>query len=444
MSYSETLAYLYSRLPMFSKLGDSAIKKDLTNTLKLCEFLGNPQEQFKSVHIAGTNGKGSTSNMLAAILQTSGYKTGLYTSPHLLDFRERIRINGDMIPENEVVEFVKQNKDFIEELKPSFFEVTVALAFLHFAERNVDIAVIETGLGGRLDSTNIIHPILSMITNISLDHTYILGDTLEAIAYEKAGIIKKDTPVVISEKAEATSSVFLDKANSTQSKIIFASDRWEIKTIGKVEENLLLQADRISIEDKLESPIIKSSASSLNIELDLPGTYQTKNIKGVLSSVDELRLQGFKIPEHDLLYALNHVKELTGLRARWQTLSHKPLIICDTGHNEAGWSEVLLNIKQTPYKNLHMVIGIMRDKNSDKLLSIFPNNATYYFCNADFERALPAKELHEEAKLRDLSGEYYDNVLSALDAAVENAQAEDLIFIGGSTFIVAEALKRFV
>lgn len=434
MSYSETLAYLYSRLPMFSKLGDSAIKKDLTNTLKLCEFLGNPQDQFKSIHIAGTNGKGSSSNMLAAILQTSGYKTGLYTSPHLLDFRERIRINGDMIPEDKVVEFVNRNKDFIEELKPSFFEVTVAMAFLHFAEQNVDIAVIETGLGGRLDSTNIIHPILSIITNISLDHTSILGNTLEAIAYEKAGIIKKNTPVVISEKAEATSPVFLDKAASTQSKIIFASDQWEIKTLNKAEDGLLLQASKLS----------NNPDSSLEIQLDLPGVYQTKNIKGVLSSIDELRLQGYTISEHDLLYALNHVKELTGLRARWQTLAHNPLIICDTGHNEAGWEEVLLNINQTQFKNLHMVVGIMRDKNSDKLLSIFPSEATYYFCNADFERALPAKELQEQAKIKNLSGKSYPNVLSALDAAIKNAQPEDLIFIGGSTFIVAEALKRFV
>ena len=444
MSYSETLAYLYSRLPMFSKIGNSAIKKDLTNTLKLCEFLGNPQDQFKSIHIAGTNGKGSTSNMLAAILQTSGYKTGLYTSPHLLDFRERIRINGEMIPEEKVVEFVKQNKAFIEDLKPSFFEVTVAMAFLHFAEQNVDIAVIETGLGGRLDSTNVICPILSIITNISLDHTYILGNTLEAIAYEKAGIIKKDTPVVISEKAEATRPVFLDKAASTQSKIIFASDQWKIETLNKAEESLLLRASRISSGETSATNTLDNPDSPLEIQLDLPGIYQTKNIKGVLSSIDELRLQGYIISDHDLLYALNRVKELTGLRARWQTLSHKPLIICDTGHNEAGWEEVLLNIKQTPFKNLHMVVGIMRDKNSDKLLSIFPSEATYYFCNADFERALPAKELQEQASIKNLSGKSYTDVLSALDAAIKNAQSEDLIFIGGSTFIVAEALKRFV
>ncbi len=442
MSYSETLAYLYSRLPMFSKIGNSAIKKDLTNTLKLCEFLGNPQDQFKSIHIAGTNGKGSSSNMLAAILQTSGYKTGLYTSPHLLDFRERIRINGDMIPEDKVVEFVKRNKDFIEDLKPSFFEVTVAMAFLHFAEENVDIAIIETGLGGRLDSTNVVHPILSLITNISLDHTSLLGNTLEAIAYEKAGIIKHNTPVVISEKAEATSSVFLDKAASTQSKITFASDQWKIETLNKAEESLFLQASKLSSENNAAAS--NTLDSPLKIELDLPGNYQTKNIKGVLSSVEELRLQGFIIPERDLLYALNHVKELTGLRARWQTLSHSPLIICDTGHNEAGWEEVLLNINQTPFKNLHMVVGIMRDKNSDKLLSIFPSEATYYFCNADFERALPAKELQEEAKIKNLQGKSYPDVLSALDAAIKNAQPEDLIFIGGSTFIVAEALKRFV
>ena len=442
MSYSETLDYLYSRLPMFSKVGDSAIKKDLTNTLKLCDFLGNPQNKFKSIHIAGTNGKGSTSNMLAAILQSSGYKTGLYTSPHLLDFRERIRVNGEMISQEGVVEFVTQNKEFIENLQPSFFEVTVALAFKYFAEQQVDIAIIETGLGGRLDSTNIINPILSIITNISLDHVSMLGNTFEKIAFEKAGIIKYKTPVVISEKSDSTNSVFIERARSTQSKIIFASEKWETETLNKDNNSLLIKAYKTQQDESLIE--LPSEKAPLELKLDLPGSYQLKNLKGVLSAVEELKNLGFIIENRNLIYALNHVKELTGLRARWQTLSTTPLIICDTGHNEAGWQEVLFNINQTSFNNLHMVIGVMKDKNSEKLLNLLPTNATYYFCNADFERALPAQELADQAMAKNLSGKAFPNVISAVKAAKDNAQKEDLIFIGGSNFIVAEALELFV
>jgi len=428
---------------MFSKVGDSAIKKDLTNTLKLCESLGNPQNNFKSIHIAGTNGKGSTSNMLSAILQSSGYKTGLYTSPHLLDFRERIRVNGEMIPQDKVVKFVDKNKEFIEDIQPSFFEVTVALAFQYFAEEGVDIAIIETGLGGRLDSTNVIHPILSIITNISFDHVHMLGNTFEAIAAEKAGIIKQNVPVIISEKSDATSTVFIEKASATQSRIIFASEEWDIKVINKDNDNLLLQVVHNTLsDDSLAEKLIENKP--LQLKLDLPGTYQIKNLKGVLSTVEELRKQNYTILENDLLYALSHVKELTGLRARWQTLATNPLIICDTGHNEAGWKEVLLNINHTSFKNLHMVIGIMRDKNSEKLLNILPSQATYYYCNADFERALPGEELASQADTKNLLGKAYPDVTSAVKAAMAAAQKEDLIFIGGSTFIVAEALEIFV
>lgn len=434
--YSETLDYLYSRLPMFSKVGDAAIKKDLTNTLKLCEFLGNPQDKFKSIHIAGTNGKGSTSNMLAAILQRSGYITGLYTSPHLLDFRERIRVNGEMISENDVVSFVNRHRELIEDIQPSFFEVTVAMAFQYFAAQEVDIAVIETGLGGRLDSTNIINPILSIITNIGFDHTHMLGNTIEAIAGEKAGIIKHKVPVVISEKADATSQTFLNKANACQSKLIFASDEWDIKILNRDNNSLSVEAKQITTN----KPIDKKS---FKLTLDLPGSYQTKNLIGVLAAITELEEQGYVIGESNLNYALSHVKELTGLRARWQTLATAPLIICDTGHNEDGWKEVLLNINQTTFKNLHMVIGIMRDKNSEKLLNLLPKNATYYFCNAQFERALPAEELTQQARLKGFSGKAYSSVAAAVLAAKENAQKEDLIFIGGSTFIVSEGLEFF-
>jgi len=443
MSYSETLSYLYSRLPMFTKVGDAAIKKDLTNTLKLCDFLGNPQNKFKSIHIAGTNGKGSTSNMLAAILQSAGYKTGLYTSPHLLDFRERIRVDGEMITKEKVVEFVNANKEFIEEIQPSFFEVTVALAFQYFEEQKVDIAIIETGLGGRLDSTNVIHPILSIITNISFDHVHMLGNTFEAIAAEKAGIIKQNAPVIISEKSDATSVVFIEKASATQSRIAFASEEWDIEVINKDNDNLLLEVVRNTRSDESLAEKLNEN-KPLQLKLDLPGSYQIKNLKGVLSTVEELRNQHYTIQESDLIYALSHVKELTGLRARWQTLAHNPLIICDTGHNEAGWKEVLLNINQTSFNDLHMVIGIMRDKNSEKLLNLLPKNATYYFCNADFERALPAEELAEQAINKKLSGKAYPTVISAVKAARENANKDDLIFIGGSTFIVAEALEVLV
>src|SRR5690606_1840165 len=276
-SYAATLKYLYDRLPMFSKVGDSAIKKDLTNTLKLCKSLGNPEKKFRSVHIAGTNGKGSTSNMLAAILQEAGYKTGLYTSPHLLDFRERIRVNGEMIPQEEVISFVEANKALIESIQPSFFEVTVAMAFHYFAEQQVDIAIIETGLGGRLDSTNVIHPILSLITNISLDHVHILGNTLDEIAGEKAGIIKENVPVILSEKSEATTHVFTNKASETNSKLIFASEEWDIEIVEKNNDRLLLKSDRIpGIEE--DNP-----TSGDRFTLDLPGTYQVRNLKGVFS-----------------------------------------------------------------------------------------------------------------------------------------------------------------
>jgi len=428
MTYAETIDYLYSRLPMFTRIGAAAIKKDLTNTIALCNALGNPHTTFKSIHVAGTNGKGSSSHMLAAILQTAGYKTGLYTSPHLLDFRERIRINGSMISEEEVIQFVKDQKSVIEDIEPSFFEVTVAMAFAHFAQQRIDIAVIETGLGGRLDSTNVILPQLSLITNIAYDHVAILGDTLPAIAFEKAGIIKPGVPVVISQKQEEVAAVFRKKSEESGSELIFASDNWQI--------------DELKSNPPFKKILARNSFenSSLELELDLTGSYQLKNIKGVLESISQLRRQGFRITDEHIKKALKQVKTLTGLNGRWQTLSQHPLVICDTGHNEDGISEVLNNIQATIFHKLHMVIGMVKDKDISKVLSMLPKEAIYYFCQPHLERAKPVEELAEEASAFNLQGETYSSVKEALSSARTNAGPNDLVFVGGSTFVVAEAL----
>ena len=431
MDYQETLLYLYSRLPMFSKLGASAIKKDLFNTIELCKRLDNPELKFKSIHIAGTNGKGSVSHMLAAILQIAGYKTGLYTSPHLRDFRERIRINGKMISEKEVIDFVKQQQKTIEEIEPSFFEVTVAMAFQYFARQKVDIAVIEVGLGGRLDSTNIITPLLSVITNIGYDHTNILGNTLGEIAFEKAGIIKQNIPVVIGEKQPEIEHVFTDKADETGSEMVFASDEWHVEEKAKSQET----ANSLSVD-----VTSKSDASTISIDLDLTGTYQLKNIKTVLSVVNELKQQGFDITDSHVQAALKQVKPLTGLMGRWETLSTKPLTICDTGHNEHGIKEVMKNIHSTPHKNLHMVIGMVKDKDITKVLSLLPAKAEYYFCAPDIERAKSAGDLSQEAEAFHLKGRVFSSVKEALEAARKAAEENDLIFVGGSTFVVAEII----
>ena len=433
MNYRETLDYLYSRLPMFSKLGVSAIKTDLTNTVELCRRLGNPQTKIRTLHVAGTNGKGSVSHMLAAILQTAGYKTGLYTSPHLRDFRERIRINGEMISQEEVVQFVESQRNSIEEIEPSFFEVTVAMAFNHFAEQKVDIAVIEVGLGGRLDSTNIITPLLSVITNIGYDHTNILGNTLPEIASEKAGIIKPAVPVVIGERQEETEKTFLLKAKECSAEIVFASDEWKVEELSKSTDQGDSEIINIAI-------LRKDETNKLELSLDLTGSYQLKNIKTVFSAVQVLRHQAFKISNAQLKEALKQVKHLTGLMGRWHTINRQPLIICDTGHNEHGIKEVLENIRSTAYKNLHMVIGMVKDKDITKVLSLLPAQAEYYFCSPTIERAKPAPELAEEAKLFGLQGKCYSSVADALAAAKLNAEKEDLIFVGGSTFVVAEII----
>ncbi|SFE95963.1 dihydrofolate synthase / folylpolyglutamate synthase [Pedobacter antarcticus] len=413
---------------MFTRIGAAAMKKDLHNTLVLCQALDEPQNKFKSIHIGGTNGKGSSSHMLAAILQKAGYKTGLYTSPHLKDFRERIRINGAMIPTSYVVDFTAEQQSLIESIQPSFFEVTVAMAFSWFAQDKVDIAVIEVGLGGRLDSTNIIQPELSLITNISLDHTNLLGHTVQEIALEKAGIIKKDTPVVIGESQLETDDIFTAKALSLSSEIVFADK--VLSVTDSYKDGPLL----------VTSVFLGPDCLFKDLRLQLTGTYQLKNILGVIQSVLTLRDNGYDIPDTAVREGLTATTDLTGLQGRWQTLQENPLIICDTGHNLAGIKEVLENISHTPYKKLHFVIGMLSDKDVTSVLRLLPTDALYYFCQPDLERALPAAELKKSANELGLYGEMYQTVELAIIGAKANADTDDLIFIGGSTFVVAEAL----
>lgn len=410
------------------------MKPGLQNIIKFCQKLGNPEEKFKSVHIGGTNGKGSSSHMLAAVLQKAGYKTGLYTSPHLRDFRERIRIDGEMISENAVIDFVKTNRQFIEEIEPSFFEVTVAMAFEYFALNKVDIAIIEVGLGGRLDSTNIIKPELSLISNIGYDHMNILGNTLAEIATEKAGIIKTKTPVIISQRQAEIQAIFNNKATEMESPITFASDDWEITRSSLQNTN----TDLLKVEIKQKSTDGNPIFEFNSLELDLTGSYQLKNLAGVLSTLKQLKTLGFKITDQNIKSALGSVKTLTGLMGRWQTLGKKPLTICDTGHNEDGIKEVLKNIRQSKFNNLHMVFGMVKDKDISKILKLLPQEAKYYFCQPNIPRAKSADELYTEAMQFGLKGDYFESVHEALEAAKKNALENDLIFIGGSTFVVAE------
>jgi dihydrofolate synthase/folylpolyglutamate synthase len=438
MDYAQTIKYLYEQLPVFTRVGVSAYKEDLTNTIELCKRLGDPQDKFKSIHIGGTNGKGSTSHMLAAVLQIAGYKTGLYTSPHLIDFRERIRVNGQMISEQQVIDFVAKHKPDFSDIQPSFFEMTVGLAFDIFAKEQVDIAVIEVGLGGRLDSTNIITPLLSVITNIGWDHMNILGDTLQLIAGEKAGIIKPGVPVIIGEYQPEVANIFLRKAADEEAEISFASDEMEVEL--KVESKKLKLKNSALLDVQVKNKNFEPS--SLNLQLDLTGSYQLKNIKTVLSAVEELRKQGFVITNEHLQTALRQVKTLTGLHGRWEVLGTSPLTICDTGHNPEGIKEVLKNISDTPYEHLHFVIGMVNDKDITKVLSMLPTDATYYFCRPDIPRGLEAESLKKEAESFGLLGEAYPSVKAALSAAQKNAGKEDLVFVGGSTFVVAEVVDE--
>ena len=426
-TYTEVIDYLYSRLPMFTRDGASAYKKDLDRTIALCEALHNPHQKIKTIHVAGTNGKGSSSHMLAAILATAGYKTGLYTSPHLVDFRERIRINGAQIREQFVIDFIKNNKALIEEVQPSFFEATVAMAFDYFAQEKVDIAIIEVGLGGRLDSTNVISPEACLITNIGMDHMDLLGNTMEEIAGEKAGIIKPFTPIVISETHPITASVFINKAKAENAPIFFADQYIEVNRLAK---NALTQQIQVSQQGDIKE-----------YTLDLTGSYQIKNVAGVLAVLDQLCKKEFIITNEQLKEALANVQKLTGFQGRWQTLSTDPLIICDTGHNEDGIKEVMKNLQEIRYKQLHIVIGAMKDKDLDHMLPYLPTDATYYFSNPNMPRAMAASELAEIADVHGLKGAVSGTVVQAFEDAKKAYQAGDLIFIGGSNFVVAEVLQ---
>jgi len=426
MDYPQTIEYLFTRLPLFSRIGAAAYKADLVNIQALTRQLDNPERKFRSIHVAGTNGKGSTSHMLAAILQKAGYKTGLYTSPHLHDFRERIRINGHMIPEKNVIAFTERITDFIEQKEPSFFEITVAMAFEWFANEKIDIAVIEVGLGGRLDSTNIIIPEVSVITNISYDHMDLLGNTLQKIAFEKAGIIKPGIPVVIGEEQADIKNVFLQSANENGSPIHFASQKrfpGEWKTEGQF---LHVQLTEVHNNNKK------------NFLLDLPGLYQLKNIVTVAEVVSILNQNGFNIPDTAMQQGLKQVKSLTGLHGRWDILHENPLIVTDVGHNEEGMKAIASQIENTTHDELHIIIGMVKDKAIENILRPLPKMANYYFTRAQIPRALPETELAEKAEKLGLQGQSFSHVKKALEAAVLKAGSKDLILICGSVFLAGE------
>ncbi len=403
MNYQETVNWMFNQLPMYQSQGKKAYKEDLTNIIKLSTYLGNPEHKFKSIHVGGTNGKGSTSHMIASILQEEGYKVGLYTSPHLKSFTERVKINGEEIPEKSVTAFINSHKTFFEENQLSFFEMTVGLAFDFFATEQVDIAIIEVGLGGRLDSTNIITPEVSVITNIGLDHVQILGDTLPKIAAEKAGIIKRNIPVVIGEKQEEVAEVFLKTSEELSSEIVFAS-----------EENIR------------------------NFETDLLGSYQKKNAKTAVTAI--AKVSSVSVSEEHISKGLLNVVKNTGLKGRWQILQDSPKVICDTAHNKEGLTYVLNQLKEEICKQLHIVLGVVSDKSLKTILSLFPQNAIYYFCKPNIPRGLDEKELFKEAQLHNLKGRIFNSVNEAYNDALKNADKEDLVYVGGSTFVVSEVI----
>jgi dihydrofolate synthase/folylpolyglutamate synthase len=427
-NYQQTLEYLFAQLPVFQRDGASAYKPTIANTIALCNALGNPEKKFKSIHVAGTNGKGSTSHQLAAIFQAAGYKTGLYTSPHLKDFRERIKVNGQEIPEKNVIAFTEKHQVLFEKIKPSFFEMTVAMAFDYFANENVEIAIIEVGMGGRLDSTNIIQPELCLITNISFDHQAYLGNTIEEIAKEKAGIIKKGVPVVIASTQPAIQSVFENIASEQQSPIYFADQQYHLKRNKNSTQHLL----SLSYADK--------NGIERNIYSDLTGNYQLKNITGVLCAIEILKSKFDLLNDEHTIAALAKVKSTTGLKGRWELLSENPQCIADTGHNEDGIQQILTQLKLCTYQNLHWVIGMVNDKDINAVLSLLPKNATYYFCKPNIPRGLSAATLQHSAHEFNLKGDCYESVTLALSAAKKNATPNDLILIAGSTFIVAEII----
>jgi dihydrofolate synthase/folylpolyglutamate synthase len=429
-TYTQTLDYLFRQLPMFQRIGPAAMKKDLGNIRALCAYLGHPEQQIATIHIAGTNGKGSTSHILAAALQAMGWKTGLYTSPHYRDFRERIKINGELISKRDVVQFVETHRSFIEQLQPSFFEITVAMAFDHFARQQVDIAVIETGLGGRLDSTNILEPLLSVITNIGYDHQQFLGDTLPEIAGEKAGIIKRGTPVVIGQTQPEVKKVFEEKAIAMGAPIIFADQIYRTQVRSESMEGMqldLFERDQLIVE---------------NLFTDLSGPFQALNLNTAFGSLDTLGNMhpNWKIPPEILPMAWHSVKSSTNFLGRWHTLGENPRILADSAHNVDGLRPALQKLQEIPHRKLHIVLGIVADKNPEPVLSLFPPEARYYFAKAAIPRGLAADQLQQTAQKLGLEGKTYSSVRRALAAAKRAAEKEDLIFVGGSIFTVAEVV----
>ncbi|MCG8754837.1 bifunctional folylpolyglutamate synthase/dihydrofolate synthase [Tenacibaculum finnmarkense] len=402
MTYQQTLDWMFAQLPMYQKEGKTAFKKDLTNSIALSNELGNPEKKFKTIHVGGTNGKGSTSHLIASVLQEAGYKVGLYTSPHLKNFTERIRINGQEIEQESIIDFISQNKQFLEAQKLSFFEMTVGMAFDYFAKQKVDIAIIEVGLGGRLDSTNIITPEVAVITNIGLDHTQFLGETLPEIAYEKAGIIKNNISVVVGERQKEVEKVFIDKANECNAEIVFASDQ------------------------------------DYSYKTDLLGDYQSKNVKTAVKAIRQLK--DFVVSEQNIKNGLLKVVENTNLKGRWQILQQYPKVICDTAHNKEGLIYTLAQLKNEQYKNLHIVLGVVSDKDLAAILPMFPQNARYYFCKPNIIRGLSEKKLKDTAEVFNLTGDLFGSVNEAFESAKTQASSEDCIYIGGSTFVVAEIL----
>lgn len=428
MTYEQTLEYLFSQLPMYQRIGPAAYKANLDNTLALSEYLNRPERDFKSIHIAGTNGKGSVAHMIASVLQDAGYKTGLATSPHLLDFRERIKINGKMIPKKEVIRFVHHHKSFFEKLQPSFFEMAMALTFSYFASQKVDIAVVETGMGGRLDSSNILTPELSVITNIGLDHTRFLGDSIQQIAGEKAGIIKKNIPVVIGRSQKETYEVFKETANQKNAPLYYADKMLSINTI---------EIDILDGKSYLKTGI----GNRGSFLLDLHGNYQAENLLCALAALDVLKLGSqFVFSEKDVRTGLANVVKNTGLKGRWQEIGKKPRVICDAGHNADGIKHAVRQLLEIPHTQLHIVFGMVDDKERSAILELLPQGASYYFCRPSVPRGLDAHKLKREAEGYGLFGNAYNSVKEALAASKRRAKPTDLVFVGGSTFVVAEVV----
>ncbi|MDA8980321.1 bifunctional folylpolyglutamate synthase/dihydrofolate synthase [Chitinophagales bacterium] len=425
MNYQETLDFLYEQLPMFQRVGDQAYKKDLSNTLALLESIGNPHHSLRSIHIAGTNGKGSVTHILAAVLQETGLRVACYTSPHYKDFRERIKINGELIPESFIVEFVSKNLQSIQKIQPSFFEITVVMAFAYFAEAGVDVAVIETGMGGRLDSTNVINPLLSIITNISFDHQQFLGDTLAKIAFEKAGIIKPSIPVLIGELQSETHPVFIKRAHEDKSDLNYAKD---LVAIQDFTSSFSGSSFRLVFEDKI-----------LDLKTDLSGEYQEKNIRTALAAIELLRDQ-FSIDDRVIINGLQSVRTKTYFLGRSMQLNEKPLVVLESAHNEAGIKELTKTLGKTEYNKLHFVYGTVADKDLSQVFPLLPVDASYYFCQANIPRAMPSNLLIEKARLYGLQGSNYPSVELAYRAALQQASQDDMVLVSGSIFVVAELL----